>query len=239
MKRTSLRKFAILAAMSSCLLSGFVPAQSVVSAPDEADMRDGLDFLGQVDSSVHKMNNYECESSLEVHKPDKVHKAQCRFFFKESQIRIECMGGGFRDGSVVVRRKDGSVRGKGGGMMGFIIMNLDPDSRMLILPSGDNALKTDIATVMDEMKDLAAKGYTVKVSKNPLTDKSVDVPKVYIMEIYEPSSSPARLSRRLWIDPDQKAPVRIDFYHDEKLFSIAQFKKLRPNAGLSDNLFQM
>lgn len=204
--------------------------------PDK--MGDGADFLSDMDKTASQWSNYTCESSLEIFKNDKTSKSGCKVFYKDKQMRIEVVGGGYRDGSVVVRRKDGTVRAKGGWMLGGMSMNLDPDSRMLILQNGTNVMRTDLPDLVKELRELLKRGCTSRVSAVPVQDQSV-MARVYVLDIYEPAHSPAELSRRIFVDSNLKVPIRIDAYINGKLASSASFKSMNRNAGLTDELFQL
>lgn len=227
-----------------CLIAiSFVSGGQVGAAPgdvavDPSKMTDGNSFLSSLCSNMHKWKDYSCESHLEVYKPEKTTKSSCRFFFKAPMVRIEITEGGFKSGSVLVRQPDGAVKAKGGMMMGFITMNLDPDSRILMLPTGNNVLKTDLPTVFDELRESIAHGGNAKVSNCTVRDKDTSSD-VFVLEVYEQAHSPAPPAKRIFVDAVTKMPVRIDSYKDSKLFSVAQFKHIHPNSGLGDELFKL
>lgn len=58
-------------------------------------------------------------------------------------------------GAVIVRKENGQVRGCGGGILKFAVMNLEPDSRMLILPTGRNVLHADCVGYKNNNMELA------------------------------------------------------------------------------------
>src|ERR1700736_5738145 len=98
-----------LCAISICHVP--VNASSTHSPPSviETDTKDGSDLLQSLYNNTRKWSDYSCESALELYRPNKVTHSGCRFFYKQNQVRVEVMGGGFRDGSVLVKEKDGKV----------------------------------------------------------------------------------------------------------------------------------
>lgn len=218
-------------------------ASAAAAAPSTASLEDfgaTTDGAGLVESMwviVHKWSDYTCESELWVYKPDKIARSGCKFFYKDpSQVRVQVMGGGFRDGSVVVRQKDGSVRAHGGGLLGHMIMNLDPDSRLLILPNGANVTKCDLPSVIAELRASPSAGKSYRATLGPV--QTDDMPeRMYVLDEYE-KSAPQPL-RRLFVEPSRKLPIRIDTYHGQKRFSSAWFRNISVNNGLSEELFRL
>src|SRR5262249_8679473 len=153
--------------------------------------KDGSEFVNTLAAAVSKWHDYSCDTNLVNCYPSKVTRSGGKFYYKDGQVRVEVKGGGYRDGSVVARCKDGSVFAKGGLALGFIKIKLDPDSRMLVLPDGDNVVKSALPDIMSEMKEQLAKGYTCRVSTKPAPAQGLDNP-VYMVEEYEPAKSPAR-----------------------------------------------
>jgi outer membrane lipoprotein-sorting protein len=232
----------ILAALATgCVYSSLAAplvSTALVAMVEPEKMGDGAEFLSAMDRAAGQWNSYTCESHLEIFKTDKTSKSGCKVFYKDKQMRIEVVGGGYRDGSVVVRRRDGTIRAKGGWMLGGIEMNLDPDSRMLVLQNGTNVMRTNLPDLVTEFKEMLRRGCTSRVSALPVQDQSGET-KVYVLEIYEPAHSPANLTRRVFVDSNLKIPLRIDAYVNGKLASSASFKNMNRNAGLSDDLFQL
>jgi outer membrane lipoprotein-sorting protein len=206
--------------------------------PTPADAaRDGAQFVDQMFRAANGLKDYTCDSELDTFKVDQTKKSKCKFFWKDDQVRIEVTGGGYRDGTVLIKQKDGRVTAVGGFFLGHIRMNLDPDSRMLILPNGVNCLKTDFPTILTEMKDSLAHGYTARVTPTPIMSNDVGT-NVYVLEILDPKAQNS-VSRRIFVTPDQRLPLRWDMLQDGKITSSAWFKGVRTNNGLSQQLFQL
>lgn len=200
---------------------------------------DGKQFLQNLYNSVSGWGDYSCQSDLQTFKPDKVVKSRCKFFYKKlNQVRVEVVGGGYRNGTTIVKEPNGSVRAHGGLMLGGIKMNLDPDSRMLILPNGFNAIKIDFVELLADLKEKVNSGYSCLVSQAPATVTDLNE-KVYLLDIYTPPKSGKELYARVFVTADERFPVRWEIYTGGQLFSSAEFKNLITNTGLGDDMFHL
>lgn len=200
--------------------------------------QEGADLVKTLEATVRKWRDYSCENELWTYKPDRMTKSGCKFFYKDNQVRVQVVGGGFRDGTLLVKSKDGKIRVQGGIFMGFMKMNLDPDSRMLILPNGMNVIRTDLPNVFRDFTDELSHGFKCRMTTTPvLVDELSE--KVYVLDEYEPDASKQMLRRRLFLEVEKKMPVRVDLYKGGKRVSSAWFKNLTPNAGLTDDLFKL
>ena len=213
-----------------------VPAASEVSI-DPRDMKDGSSFLLPICNEISNWHDYSCETELLIYHSDKTTKSGCKFFYKDHQIRVEIIGGGYRNGSVLVHDRDGKTFAQGGPMLGHMKTTLDPDSRVLILPNGTNVIKSDLPDVMSEMKERMSHGWSCKMSNKPISDPDTGQ-SVYVISLFEPAKTTIP-SRQFFVDAEKRVLVRIDLYRDEKRISTARFKDLRINAGLSDSLFHL
>ena len=213
-----------------------VPAASEVSI-DLRNMKDGSSFLLPICNEILGWHDYSCETELLIYHPEKTTKSGCRLFYKDHQIRVEVIGGGYRNGSVLVRDHDGHTVVQGGPMLGHMKTTVDPDSRVLILPNGTNVTKSDLPDVMSEMKERLTHGWPCKMSDKPVIDPETGQ-SVYVVVLFEPGKTSIP-SREFFVDAEKKIPVRIDLYKDEKRISTARFKDMRVNVGLSDSLFHL
>jgi hypothetical protein len=197
---------------------------------------DGISSMQKLSDAIGSWSDYSCITEMYNIKPNKTTVSHSRFFYKKGpQVRIEVVGGGFRNGSTIVRGKDGSVRIRGGPLMGGIEMDLDSESRMLILPCGINAISADFPEILADLKNDLKHGYTCKVTSLPVAEPSLSNP-VNIMDIYDPSGI---INVRLYISPEQQLPLRWDGFASGKLRASIYFKKLQINAGLPDTLFKL
>jgi len=240
----SLAEIALLLTVS-LLLSSNSGWQSVMAKsalpPADAEtgpMKEGNELLASVINTISSWKDYWCESHVTFFHDNKTTQSGCRLFYKNNQVRIEVTGGGFRNGSLIVKRKDGTVRAVGGALLGFMKMNLDPDSRVLIMQNGANVVKGDFPDIFADVKNRIAHGYKCRVTATPVQEPDMPNP-VYILEISEPGDETVIFHRRIFIDPAQKQPLRIDLYREGKIVSTAYFKDLHINVGLKDELFKI
>lgn len=225
-------RYAVLSTLLVLAYSFFPPKLFALTDPP---LTDGSQFFEKIVQDSQLWSDYSCITEMHNFKPDKTTISSSRFFYRKGpEIRIEVMGGGFRDGSIIVKKKDGSIRAKGGFFMGGIEMNLDPDSRMLILPSGVNAAHADLPELFLSIKQDLSKGFAIKVSSGPITEPSIPQ-KVFMLEVLD---SAQQLNRRIYLSED-KLPVRWDSFKGGKMITSTFFKNIRINAGLKDDKFQL
>lgn len=200
-----------------------------------ATYEDGKAELLRLCNVSSTWTDYSCFTEMHNFKPDKVTISSSRFFYKKGPVvRLEVVGGGFRDGSVIVRSQDGKITARGGGLMGAIKMNLDPDSRMLILPSGVNVTRADFPELFLVWKDKIAQGCNCRLSAS-ITHPEFPK-KVQLMELTDPKNT---LLYRIYLSADEHLPLRWDSYRADGGKTQTWFKNLKLNPGLSDDLFKM
>lgn len=209
---------------------------SVAAAASADQTHDANQFVDEMSRAVAGLHDYTCDSELDTFKPENK-KSKCHFFWKDNQVRIEVTGGGFRDGTVVVKQKSGAVTAVGGLMLGHIHLNLDPDSRMLILPNGTNCTKTDFPTLMVELKKYLAQGLTARVTNAPVASTEAGN-NLFILEYLDPKAQNA-VKLRIYVSPDQHLPVRWDMLDGTQITSSAHWRNLRTNNNLNPQLFQL
>ena len=231
-KRYSLQRLGITIATILCLHPIAAPALDQPSS----DLVDGAAELQKLLTQVNGWSDYTCLTEQHNFKPNKITIAASKFFYKKGPVvRIEVVGGGFRDGSVVVRSRDGKITGKGGGLMGCIQMTLDPDSRMLILPSGINVMHADFPELVAKLNNDLAHGFSSKMSSSPVTEPDLGR-KVFGIEIHDNSNA---LKAKLFLSAEDHLPLRWDIFRADGGKTQTYFKNLRFNTGLSDDLFNM
>src|SRR5437879_4221368 len=105
---------AILCCLTICypLVAHFNPVRAAVGqvAPRGDGTKDGAPLVDEMVGTANNWRDYTCASILDCYKGDQVQRQTCNFLYKDKQVRVEVTGGGFRDGSIIVKRKDGTVR---------------------------------------------------------------------------------------------------------------------------------
>jgi outer membrane lipoprotein-sorting protein len=202
---------------------------------DAVKVGDGSQFLRDLYNYIATLSDYSCRIDVRTYKPQKTVDTDCKFFYKKlNQVRIEAIGGGYRNGSVVVKFQDGTVAGRGGMLLGEMKLNLDTDSRMLILPNGLNCTKCDYLELLEVVKEKLGEGYTCTLATAPGAGSTAN-----ILEIDAPTASGGNPYAKITVSNIDRVPSRWELYDSGKLFSIAEFKNIKINAGLSPNLFHI
>ncbi len=233
-----LRKTASIYLFSSLLMliASFFWQPALSATEEELKFVDAAGMLKKLQSQFESWSDYSCLSEQKCFRQDKVTHSASRFFYKKGPaVRIEVIGGGFRDGSIVVRSKDGKVTGKGGPWMGGIQMGLDPDSRMLILPSGINVMKADFPELILRLQTQLAGGYSSRVSAAPVNQAELQK-KVLVLEMMDQSKV---LKSRVFLSADELLPLRWDSFPSDKVKTITLFKDIKSNQGLKEELFKL
>jgi outer membrane lipoprotein-sorting protein len=216
------------------ILSAHCQASSTKSHKDS----DGKPILENSLAAARKLRDYTFDSELITYNKKKPQTKTAIMSYKQARlIRLQVTGSGSQAGSIVVRRADGVIRGRGGNGLSFLTMNLDPDSRMLMAPNGINVMNADLESLLADATTKAKKGQAKLVDAHSFQPK--DLPeKVDVVELLAPGSS-NQLLERVFVRTDNKLPAAWELYRDGKLFSRAKFSNLKTNQGLNDDLFKM
>ncbi len=243
---TMLKSIIPLALMCTIVFSSAAPVHAnddllsaeaayVDSVVQDQKWQSGLSYVNSMHGQVESMHDYAFDSHFQGIKKNELKSGGGRYCFKkDKRVRVEIKSGGINNGAVVVRKEDGTVRGAGGGVLRFVRMTLDPNSRILDLPNGYNVLKADLATLIEDVEEKARDGAEVKLSKTAVTDKRWHTP-VNVVDVTKGD----HLLERIFVDSKAHVPVEWDLYRDGKLLSITTFKNFKPNSGLADNLFEL
>jgi outer membrane lipoprotein-sorting protein len=197
---------------------------------------DGRPFLDGLVKTTQGLDDYQFDSSLTFSNSDKTNGGLV-FFKKEDLVKIIVRSNGLKNGSVVVKQADGTIKASGGPHLRFLKMTLADDSRLLQLPNGYNAIKSDFLSLLLGIKELLSAGGTVKVTSKPLLVNRLHQ-NVHILEVTT-ASAPSLLAARIFIDPKANVPVEWDVYRDGSLLSTALFNNFKANLGLKDDFFKL
>ncbi len=181
--------------------------------------------------------DYQVETRLTGLMKDRLKEGAARFFFKKNKrVRVEVTKGSLNQGAVIVRREDGVVRGCGGGMLKYVKLTLEEDSRMLQLPSGHSIVNADMASLLSEVRSRVRKGAKAKLSSTTVSGKYWKAP-VKVIELNEVASE--TVTDRIYINPKTYVPLEWDFFRDGVLISVTFFDNFQSNVGLEDSLFNL
>lgn len=197
----------------------------------------GQSFIDSVHSTANSLSDYSVDTRLTGRLRDRLKEGGAKFFFKKNKrIRLEVTKGATNQGSVVVRREDGVVEGRGGGMLKFVKMTLQPDSRMLELPNGRSIVASDLPTIMSDLKTRLNHGAKARISHDVVVGKLWKTP-VKVVEIVEGEFE--NVTDRFYFTSSSNFPVEWDNYKDGSLCSVTFFDNIKLNPGLDDNLFSL
>ncbi len=197
---------------------------------------DGRSFFDGLVKTTQRFDDYQYDSNL-IFPDTKKSNGGLVYFKKEDLVKIIVKSNGVKDGSVVVRQPDGTIKASGGPHLRFLKMTLSDDSRLLQLPNGYNAIKSDFLSLLLGIKRTLMAGGTAKVTGTPLLVDRLHQ-NVHILEV-STSSAPALVAARIFVDPKTNVPIEWDVFRDGSLLSIAYFNNFKANIGLKDDFFKL
>ncbi|MBX9689837.1 MAG: hypothetical protein K2X27_24215 [Candidatus Obscuribacterales bacterium] len=160
------------------------------------------------------------------------------YYKQKSLIRAVIKSSDYRDGSVVVKEPDGSIKGRGGGLLRSIKMNIEPDSRTIRLPTGYSLTSSDFNSLYEALKANITKGFVATATSSGVNIKLFKDP-VQVLVINSGVGSEKKISEVIFIDPHSKLPLAWNTYKDGKPNALVFFEGLVSNKGLSDDLFHI
>jgi outer membrane lipoprotein-sorting protein len=220
------------------LAAALTPATFITEINLRDKMADGHALLENMHSAASRVEDYSCDCTLWSFKNKRPTESAGRFYYKKpGQVRVEAITRDFRNGSVVVRR-EGQIRGMGGGMLKSLKMNLGEDSRMLRLPNGYCVVKTDFPSLFEDVKQSIKSGCLCRATKAPTEVPTAEGRQsLYVFEVYRRTESGEELVHRVLINPELMLPIEWAVFKNGKIITTNLFKNLSTNKGLSKDLF--
>lgn len=202
--------------------------------------KDGNAFIDKMYRTVTGLNDYEYNSSLTTFKHKKGKTATGRFYWKKKdRMRLDAISGnGYKDGSVVVRTAGGKIRGSGGGTLKFMKMTLEPDSRLLVLPNGYIATKSDFASLIRGIQRKLDDGHVSKVTTSAIPDNR-DKKSIFVVDVLKDGKENDTIVDRIMVNASSNIPVEWDVYRNGRLFSVTLFQNFKANIKMPDKLFEL
>jgi hypothetical protein len=239
-----LHNISLISAAVAVLLGLFCPSLPLFAQVDVSSNQshlpecnvDGRSFFDGLLKTTQGLDDYQFDSILTFSNSDKTNGGLV-FFKKEDLVKIIVRSNGLKNGSIVVKQADGTIKASGGPHLRFLKMTLTDDSRLLQLPNGYNAVKSDFLSLLLGIKQLLNNGGTVKVTSKPLLVNRLHQ-NVHILEVTAPSA-PSLLAARIFIDPKTNVPVEWDVYRDGSILSTALFNNFKANLGLKEDFFKL
>lgn len=216
-------------------------ARETGASSEFGEMADGRAMVNTMAQAIAKLEDYSFESDIFTFQKGgrKPVKESGRFFWKKPNlVRLEVAEGG-KKGAVVVVGKEGKVHGRLGGLLKVFSAQLSRNSHMLHAANGYSMIDSDLQSLMETVKKTLDNGATSRVSLEPV--KVGHAPdKVFVVEIFKKGEgNESALVDRIFVDPASSLPERWNVYRNGEIWSITDWKNLKTNQGLKDELFDI
>ncbi|MCC6977817.1 MAG: hypothetical protein IT343_05815 [Candidatus Melainabacteria bacterium] len=143
----------------------------------------------------------------------------------------------YRNGSVVARDSNGTIKGCGGGALSFMKITLKEDSRTLQLPTGYSLAKSDFASLYDGLASTLSGGATATMTASANVKAFPE--QVSIIVLRQGAASDSPIVEVLYISNDTKTPVGWHTFQNGVPHAVVLFQNLETNKGLSEDLFAL
>ena len=241
-----MQKFPLKTIFTSLALAlYFAQAAGALTLPDQgeeenfagASTTDGKSFVDQLRKTVAGFSDYSVDGAVYMYRPTAEHVGGGNICWKRVDLcRLTVKAKGWKDGSLVVRSADGKIKAAGGPSVRFLRMNLTEDSRLLQVPNGYNAIRSDFGTLLAKLNDQLNSGDVCKVTTQP-----VNVPRLkqnlYVLRVTK--SGTDALSQEIYVNPANNVPLEWDLFKNGTRFSVATFENFKGNIGLDDSQFKI
>jgi len=206
--------------------------QSLILAPTN-----GAPVVTALLKSLKELKSYKFHADIRAIKDGKFKDNIGTFYFKSPNLmRVEVEGRGPKAGSKLVRNAQGALRFKGGPMLFGITMNMQPDSRLLRLPTGHLITECDYVSLFQNLAKEMAAGLKVKASPSAI---SLNPGKAIVLETQEPGQSVNLVSQRILIDAKTNVPISWIRFKDGRLNASVKFENQQLNPVVGDDMFSL
>ncbi len=202
-----------------------------------------ISYLDTLSSAASNLHDYQCFCQLFTLKGKgdqwKDFGGAYLSFKQRELLRAEIKSLDYRNGSVVVKQKDGAIRGKGGGTLSLVKMTLQPDSRTLKLPTGFSLAESDFLSLSSSLKRQVAGGAAATISA-PVKLAPFKEP-VLVLLMREKKGEEQIIGSSfvhvVYLSAKTKIPIAWNTYKNGHPNAFVFFDQLDFNKGLSDSLF--
>lgn len=201
---------------------------------------DGGQLVGKLLEKVQGLNDYQYDCSQVSWRTGKPKEAAAKFYFKKpGMVRVEVITQDYRNGSVIVRQADGTIKAAGGGLLHAMQMTLDENSRMLRLPSGGSVVRSDFASLLVDLQKKLSNGGSCKATKAAVSASTLHGDdSVVVIDVYDGPNGGAP-TQRLLVNPHSMIPVEWAYFTNGKILSTVAFKNMVVNRGVNDSNFKL
>ncbi|HIA53891.1 MAG TPA: hypothetical protein EYN91_17665 [Candidatus Melainabacteria bacterium] len=203
-------------------------------------MKDGRDFVQSMSKTAETANDYTFKCIINTFRDGKVIKEEGIFYYKRpSMMKMEVTEGA-KKGAVAVLGTDGKVRGHLGGMLKMFSGTIGKDSNLLKSANGFSMMDSDYETLLRDLQKQISQGATCLVTSSPVAVAHTNE-KVYVLEVYKQVDNDKEkdLTQRVFIDPKTGLPEQWNLYKQDQLFSSTDWKDVKLNIGLSNEVFSL
>jgi len=203
-------------------------------------MKDGKDFVQTMTKAAQGANDYTFRCVINTFRDGKVIKEEGNFYYKRpSMMKMEVTEGA-KKGAVAVLGTDGKVRGHLGGMLKIFSGTIGKDSDLLKSANGFSMMNSDYETLLRDLQRQISQGSTCLVTPAPVSVAHTGE-KVYVLEVYKQVDNDKEkdLTQRVFIDQKTGLPEQWNLYKQDQLFSSTDWRDVKLNIGLSNEVFSL
>lgn len=215
-------------------------ADETGASSEFGDMTDGKPIINRMEQAIAALEDYSFESDIFTYqKGKKPIRESGRFFWrKPNLVRLE-VAAGSKKGAVVVVGKEGKVHGRLGGLLKVFTAQLNRNSHMLHAANGYSMIDCDLKSLVDTVQKQLESGATSRATVQPVkVGHTAD--KVVVVEILKKGEGKeAALADRIFVDANTNLPERWNVYRNGDIWSVTDWKNLKTNQGLKDDLFDI
>lgn len=203
-------------------------------------MKDGRDFVSSMTKTAERANDYTFRCVINTFRNGKVIKEEGNFYYKRPSLMKMEVTEGAKKGAVAVLGTDGKVRGHLGGMLKMFNGTIGKDSGLLKSANGFSMMGSDYDTLLKDLVRQLNDGSQCQVTSAPVTVAHTGE-KVYVLEVYKnvDEDKEKDLTQRVFIDPKTNLPEQWNLYRQDQLYSSTDWKDVKVNIGLSDEVFSL
>jgi outer membrane lipoprotein-sorting protein len=187
--------------------------------------------------SIKELKSYRFHAVMRAVKDGKFKDSNATIYFKDPNLMcVEVGGHGPKAGSKLIRNAKGTIRFKGGPALFGITMTMQPDSRLLRLPSGQLVTECDYLSLFQGLAKEMSAGLKVTASPSPIS-LDHEPGQAIILETQEAGQNASFVRERILIDPKTSVPILWVRFKDGRLIASVKFEDLRLNLDVGNDMF--
>ena len=190
--------------------------------------------LRRAEERFRSLTDYRCRATLESQSGKKREVGEYQVWVKlPGMLRVHVDRGRGR-GSDIAMARDGSIRGRKGGLLKAFVMGLDADDKRLRSIRGNPVTEFDWGSFYRKLRAHAAlPGARLTLEPRPANTAA---PYVLVVTYSEGGKNYREFTR---IDPSLWVMVSGDVYEGVVLVDHVEFRDIHFNTGLTDGFFRL